>query len=84
MGAGEGMIGLSWALFVAGTPTAVVSQWKVDSASTTELMLDFHRNRLAANSKAQSLRKAMLKMLGSAQYKHPFYWAPFVVIGDAN
>jgi CHAT domain-containing protein len=84
VGAGEGMIGLSWALFVAGTPTTVVSQWKVDSASTTELMLEFHRNRLAANSKAQSLRKAMLKMLGSNQYKHPFYWAPFVVIGDAN
>jgi CHAT domain-containing protein/Tfp pilus assembly protein PilF len=84
VGAGEGMIGLSWALFVAGTPTTVVSQWKVDSASTTDLMLEFHRNRLAANSKAQSLRKAMLKMLGSNQYKHPFYWAPFVVIGDAN
>jgi CHAT domain-containing protein/tetratricopeptide (TPR) repeat protein len=84
VGAGEGMIGLSWALFVAGTPTAVVSQWKVDSASTTELMLEFHRNRLAANSKAQSLRKAMLKLLGSKDYKHPFYWAPFVVIGAAN
>ena len=84
VGAGEGMIGLSWALFVASTPTAVVSQWKVDSASTTELMLEFHRNLLTPNSKAQSLRKAMLKMLASNEYKHPFYWAPFVVIGDAN
>ena len=78
------MIGLSWALFVAGTPTAVVSQWKVDSTSTTELMLEFHRNRLNENSTAESLRKAMLKMLSSSQYKHPFYWAPFVVIGGAN
>ena len=84
VGAGEGMIGLSWALFVAGTPTTVVSQWKVDSASTTELMLEFHRNRLASNSKAQSLRKAMLKLLNGNQYKHPFYWAPFVVVGDPN
>ena len=31
-GAGEGMIGLTWALFVAGVPTTVVSQWKVESA----------------------------------------------------
>jgi CHAT domain-containing protein len=84
VGAGEGMIGLSWALFVAGTPTTVVSQWKVDSASTTELMLEFHRNLQGSNSKAQSLRKAMLKLLNTNQYKHPFYWAPFVVIGDAN
>src|SRR5215813_2956694 len=43
VGAGEGMIGLSWAIFVAGCPTTVVSQWKVESASTTELMLEFHR-----------------------------------------
>ncbi len=43
---GEGMIGFSWALFVAGNPTTVVSQWKVESASTTELMLGFYRNLL--------------------------------------
>src|SRR6185503_14959916 len=42
--AGEGMIGLTWAFFVAGTPTTVVSQWKVDAAATSELMVDFHRN----------------------------------------
>src|ERR1041384_4156587 len=44
VGAGEGMIGLSWALFVAGCPTTVVSQWQVESSSTTELMLAFHRS----------------------------------------
>lgn len=42
--AGEGMIGLAWALFVAGSPATLVSQWKVESASTTDLMLSFHRN----------------------------------------
>ena len=43
VGAGEGVIGLSWALFVAGSPTTVVSQWKVASASTAQLMLEFQR-----------------------------------------
>ena len=38
-GAGEGMIGLTWALFVAGVPATVVSQWKVESASTRDLMV---------------------------------------------
>jgi CHAT domain-containing protein len=42
--AGEGVIGLSWAFFVAGSPTTVVSQWKVLSASTTDFMVDFYRN----------------------------------------
>jgi CHAT domain-containing protein len=44
IGAGEGVIGMSWAFFVAGCPTTVVSQWQVDSASTTELMVQFHKN----------------------------------------
>jgi len=40
---GEGVMGMAWALFVAGTPTTVVSQWQVDSASTAKLMAAFHR-----------------------------------------
>ena len=43
---GEGVIGMSWAFFVAGCPTTVVSQWRVDSASTTALMIAFHKNLL--------------------------------------
>jgi CHAT domain-containing protein/uncharacterized protein HemY len=80
---GEGMIGLSWALFVAGAPTIVVSQWKVDSTITSDLMLEFHRN-LQTNGTKASLRKAMLKLTQSKQYNHPFYWAAFVVVGDGN
>jgi len=88
VGAGEGMIGLSWALFVAGSPTSVLSQWKVDSGSTTDLMVEFHRQLKAqlANpgdsfSAARALREADLKLLRSERYRHPFYWAGFVVTG---
>jgi CHAT domain-containing protein len=89
LGAGEGMIGLSWALFVAGSPATVVSQWKVESASTTELMVEFHRNLRVENrgqrlTKAEALRRAALKLLKMKDYRHPFYWAAFVIIGDAN
>lgn len=88
---GEGLIGLSWALFVAGSPTTVVSQWKVESASTTELMLDFHRHlqegfsRTGAahrTTKAEALRLAALRLLRGERYAHPFYWAGFVMVGD--
>jgi CHAT domain-containing protein len=84
VGAGEGMIGLAWALFVAGSPSTVVSQWKVDAASTNTLMLEFHRSLHARNSKARALQQATLKTLQDRRYRHPFYWAPFVLIGDAN
>ena len=89
VGAGEGVIGMSWAFFVAGVPTIVASQWKVDSASTTNLMIDFHRRLTARRSvlrgrglKAESLRQASLGLLRSERYKHPFYWAGFVMVGD--
>lgn len=86
--AGEGMIGLAWALFVAGCPTSVVSQWKVDSASTTELMVEFHRQLKSQMAKsaggfsaARALREAALKLQRTDAYRHPFYWAGFVVAG---
>jgi len=84
IGAGEGVIGISWAFFLAGVPTTVVSQWKVESASTAKLMINFHRHLKDANgaSKAQALRQAALDLLKDKSYQHPFYWAGFVMIGN--
>ncbi len=84
IGAGEGVIGLSWALFVAGCPTTVVSQWKVESSSTTELMLAFHRNLRTGATKGEAMRQAALKLMADKRYHHPFYWAGFIVVGDGN
>jgi len=88
---GEGVTGLSWAFFVAGCPATVVSQWKVESGGTTEMMIGFHNNLLSqmksSNSlsgKAQALRAASMKMLKSEKYRDPFYWASFVVVGDGR
>ena len=83
---GEGVIGMSWALFIAGTPTTVASQWKVESKSTTELMLEFHRQLLTAKgiSKAEALRRAELKVMKMPGYRHPSYWAGFVIVGDGS
>lgn len=86
IGAGEGVIGMSWAFFVAGCLTTVASQWKVDSASTSELMIEFHRNLTIRSvpSKAEALRQAALKLLRSKRYNHPFYWAGFILMGDGR
>ena len=89
VGKGEGMIGMTWALFVAGVPTTVVSQWKVQSGSTAELMVEFHRQlktrRTAPSARydaAKALQAAALKLKRDSRYQHPFYWAGFVVVGD--
>ena len=88
VGAGEGVIGMTWALFVAGSSTTLVSQWKVDTRSTSKLIVEFHRNlqrqrqRSAFIKKAEALRQAMLTLLRSEEYELPYYWAPFVLVGD--
>ncbi|MCI0391144.1 MAG: CHAT domain-containing protein [Acidobacteria bacterium] len=87
-GAGEGVIGLSWAMFVAGAPATLVSQWKVESASTRELMLGFHQSLRAPSrksvTKAEALRRAALKLMKNPQTNHPFYWAGFVLVGASQ
>ena len=85
IGAGEGLIGMSWAFFIAGASTTVVSQWKVDSASTSRLMVDFHRYLQSPDkkvSKAEALRQAALKLMANPKYRHPFFWSGFVVVGN--
>ena len=84
---GEGVVGLSWALMVAGSPAAVVSQWPVDSDSTTRLMLEFHRRLRPVDgqplgARAAALRQASLRLLADPAYRHPYYWAAFSLIGD--
>jgi CHAT domain-containing protein/tetratricopeptide (TPR) repeat protein len=87
--AGEGVIGLTWALFIAGAPSTVVSQWSIESASARELMIDFHRRLLTSSragdlTKAENLRRAALNLMKSPQTFHPFYWAGYVLVGDGR
>ena len=85
IGAGEGMIGFSWAMFMAGVPSIVVSQWKVESAGTRDLMVNFHRSLIASRStKSDALRQASLKVMKNPATSHPFYWAGFVLVGDGR
>jgi CHAT domain-containing protein len=84
---GEGVIGMSWAFFVAGTRSVVVSQWRVNSASTSQLMKNFYQalaNQadIKGRNKSQALREASLRLLKDRRYRHPFYWAGFVLVSS--
>ena len=83
---GEGVMGLTRAFMYAGAPTVGVSLWSVADKSTAELMTDFYRRLLSANegSSAGALRGAQLAMISGKKYSAPFYWAPFVLVGDWN
>lgn len=79
---GEGVIGLSRSLLLAGTFNVLVSLWAVRDESTAILMTQFYQELLTAPDKVSALRQAMLKTL--QQYPQPRSWAAFVLIGNGD
>jgi CHAT domain-containing protein len=80
---GEGVIGLTRAFMYAGAPTVGVTLWSVADKPTAELMTDFYRQLLGPNpSPSGAMREAQLTMIGGKKYSAPFYWAPFVLVGE--
>jgi CHAT domain-containing protein len=84
---GEGVMGLTRAFMYAGAPTVGVSLWSVADKSTADLMTDFYQRLLSASANTTTsgaLRGAQLAMISGKKYSAPFYWAPFVLVGDWN
>lgn len=79
---GDDLVGLSRGFIYAGTPSLLATLWKVDDKSTSILMEQFYKNWQKGMSKPEALRQAQITLKAMPQYRHPFYWAPFVMIGD--
>jgi CHAT domain-containing protein/tetratricopeptide (TPR) repeat protein len=79
---GEGLVGLTRAFLYAGTPSVVVSLWRVADAAAPDLMVQFYENLERSSDKAEALRQAKLAMVQKGgKYARPYYWAPFVLVG---
>lgn len=82
--AGEGLVGMTWALMIAGAETVIAAKWEVDSDTTARLMLELHRALASGARPAEALRIAQQSLLRSARWVHPFYWAGFVDLGNGE
>ncbi len=83
--AGDEIVGLNRAFIYAGTPSVIASLWSVEDESTMELMVAFYdyvENK--GYSKGEALRQAQLDLLQNPDTAHPYYWAGFVLTGDAG
>ncbi len=78
---GDEFMGFKRALLAAGAHSALVSLWPVDDDSTRALMTEFHL-AWKTRSKAQAMQAAQVKVLSEGKFAHPFYWAPFVLVGS--
>ncbi|MBI1923045.1 tetratricopeptide repeat protein [Candidatus Poribacteria bacterium] len=79
---GEGLIGLTRAFLYAGANSVVASLWEVSDASTAALMRAFYQHLRKGASKDVALQKAMATVRRNPKYQHPFYWSPFILVGD--
>ena len=80
LAAGDEVIGLTRGLLGAGCSAVVASLWTVSDESTSRLMERFYASLRQGTAPAVALREAMLEI--RRQYDHPYFWAPFMVIGD--
>jgi CHAT domain-containing protein len=77
---GDELLGLTHAFLGAGASGLLVSLWLVEDQTTAALMTDFYRRLAQGVSHPAALRQAQLAL--KANYPHPYYWAPFILIGS--
>lgn len=83
---GEGVLGLTRAFLYAGTRSVIASLWNVNVTATAELMTAFYRNLKRGLPKDEALRQAKLELLNAKQpaWRHPYFWASFVLMGERD
>jgi CHAT domain-containing protein len=77
---GDELHGLMRGFLYAGAPSLVASLWAVSDRSTAELMCEMYARISAGETKRGALRAAQLKV--KDEYGHPYYWAPFILMGN--
>lgn len=79
---GEGVMSLARSFQYAGAKNIVMSLWPVDDHSTSDLMMKFYQYLDQGMPKDEALRKAKLYLLENSPFRHPYYWAGFILSGD--
>ncbi|HEV2279219.1 MAG TPA: CHAT domain-containing protein [Acidobacteriaceae bacterium] len=83
---GEGVLGLTRAFFYAGARNLTVSLWNVNDSATSSLMKAFYSDLNHGVPKADALRQAKLGLVSGSNpaWRNPYFWGPFVLVGDGN
>lgn len=76
------VLGLAGLTVQAGARSTLASLWSVDSESTALLMTRFYQGLKSGQTKAEALRLAQHYLKNETQYKHPYYWSGFILVGS--
>jgi CHAT domain-containing protein len=76
-------LGMAGIAVRAGAKSTLATLWSVNDQATAKLMRDFYAELADQHlPKAEAVRQAQLNLLHNRWYKHPFYWAPYVLLGN--
>lgn len=75
-------LGLAGVAVRSGARSTLATLWAVQDQSTAKIMTEFYQQLSKGIGKAEALRNAQEYMLKQPKYEHPFYWAPFVLVGN--
>jgi CHAT domain-containing protein len=76
-------LGLAGFAMRSGARSVVATLWSVNDESTAQLMVNFYQQlQQPGIRKSEALRQAQLKLIHSSEYNEPYYWSPFVIIGN--
>jgi CHAT domain-containing protein len=76
-------LGLAGIAVRSGARSTIASLWSVEDSATATLMEDFYQELSTLGAtKADALRKSQISLLKNPKFTHPFYWAPFVLVGN--
>lgn len=75
-------LGLAGIAVKSGARSALASLWFINDAASAQLVTAFYGHLREGLSKAEALRRAQRALLADRRYRHPGYWAPFLLIGN--
>ena len=80
-------LGMAGVAIKAGASSTMGTLWSVEDKSTSLLIDKFYQNlKLKLDnkplSKGESLQQAQLDLLANKNYQHPYFWSPFVIVGN--
>jgi len=81
---GDEIIGFTRSFLSAGANSIVASLWPVADESTDLLMGRLYRDLASGQDLMSSMRQAQLDVQKNRRFAHPFFWAPFNVVGNGR
>ncbi|BCL39065.1 CHAT domain-containing protein [Nostoc sp. MS1] len=76
-------LGLAGIAIQAGARSTLASLWSLDDESGARLVSQFYKELATKQvTKAEALRQAQLSLLKDPDYRHPIYWASYVLLGN--